>query len=119
MPVVVILTSNIGGQILAEAASQDSVLESSQGISVHEKEKRRQTAVSQVHELVAAQLPPELVNRMDDVVVFESLKREDMGKLVQLQIAEVEAILAHRYEQQMMAMVVLSDEQGCSCQRPP
>ena len=39
---------------------------------------------------------PEFLNRIDDIITFRSLRRQDMGQIVRIQLARVEALLADR-----------------------
>jgi len=77
---VIIMTSNIGGQSILEqagsgdwAAIEDTVL----------AEMRRY-------------FRPEFLNRVDDVVVFRPLGREQLRRIVELQLDRVRALLAER-----------------------
>ncbi len=73
---VVILTSNLGSQ---HVAGRD-----------HEEEKRR------VNEAIRAELRPELLNRIDEVVVFHSLGREELARIVDIQLARLSKLLADK-----------------------
>jgi ATP-dependent Clp protease ATP-binding subunit ClpB len=78
---VIIMTSNIGSAYIVEA-----------GPLVDEAQWR------QVEEQVRGQLRqhfrPEFLNRVDDVIVFRQLSREDLGRIVDLQLARLAAQLA-------------------------
>src|SRR5438876_3114663 len=73
---VVILTSNLGSQHIAGGD--------------HEEEKRR------VNEAIRAELRPELLNRIDEVVVFHSLGREELARIVDIQLARLSKLLADK-----------------------
>ncbi|HWE23151.1 MAG TPA: ATP-dependent chaperone ClpB [Myxococcales bacterium] len=73
---VVILTSNLGSQHIAGGD--------------HEEEKRR------VQEAIRAELRPELLNRIDEVVVFHSLGREELSRIVEIQLARLSKLLADK-----------------------
>jgi ATP-dependent Clp protease ATP-binding subunit ClpB len=73
---VVILTSNLGSQHIAGGE--------------HEEEKRR------VQEAIRAELRPELLNRIDEVVVFHSLGREELSRIVDIQLARLGKLLADK-----------------------
>ncbi|WP_422117226.1 ATP-dependent chaperone ClpB [Brachybacterium sp. UNK5269] len=75
---ILILTSNLGAH-----AVQDPTL------TEPEKHER-------VMQVVRASFKPEFLNRLDDVVIFEALTREQLSRIVTLQIAEVAARLADR-----------------------
>ncbi|MGO1599969.1 MAG: ATP-dependent Clp protease ATP-binding subunit [Brachybacterium sp.] len=75
---IFVLTSNLGA-----VALQDQALS--------EKEKH-----DRVMQVVRASFKPEFLNRLDDIVVFEALDREQLGSIVALQIQEVAERLRER-----------------------
>ncbi|MEE1619155.1 ATP-dependent Clp protease ATP-binding subunit [Brachybacterium sp. J153] len=75
---ILILTSNLGAHLL-----QDPQLGEAEK---HEK----------VMQVVRASFKPEFLNRLDDVVMFESLSREQLSSIVTLQIQEVAGRLSDR-----------------------
>jgi ATP-dependent Clp protease ATP-binding subunit ClpB len=79
---VLIMTSNLGSHIIVEA-----------GIVAG-------AAWDQVEERVRGELRnhfrPEFLNRVDDVVVFRQLSREDIDKIVDLQLAKLDKMLAEK-----------------------
>jgi ATP-dependent Clp protease ATP-binding subunit ClpB len=75
---VVIMTSNLGSQALAE-----------EGLTQDETESR-------VREALRAHFRPEFLNRIDDVVVFHRLTREEVRRIVDIQVRRLEKVLAAR-----------------------
>ena len=75
---VVILTSNIGSHYFQ--GERDS------------KGKVR----DQVLQELRAHLRPELMNRIDEIIVFNKLNQGDIGKIVDLQLKELETKLSER-----------------------
>ncbi|GAA1300494.1 ATP-dependent Clp protease ATP-binding subunit [Brachybacterium tyrofermentans] len=75
---ILILTSNLGAHVL-----QDQTLE--------ERDKHER-----VMQVVRASFKPEFLNRLDDVVMFDALDREQLSRIVTLQIADVAARLEDR-----------------------
>jgi ATP-dependent Clp protease ATP-binding subunit ClpB len=71
--VVVILTSNLGSQHIAGGD--------------HDLERRR------VLEAIRAELRPELLNRIDEVVVFHGLGREELARIVEIQLGRLSKLL--------------------------
>ena len=49
-----------------------------------------------VDEAIKREFPPELVNRIDEVIVFDPLSRDEISRIVDLLIAEVERRLEDR-----------------------
>jgi ATP-dependent Clp protease ATP-binding subunit ClpB len=72
---VVIMTSNIGGDILLTV----------DGSQNHIPEQVRERVMGEM----SRHFPPEFLNRVDEVVMFEPLTVEDMERIVDLQIADL------------------------------
>jgi len=77
---LIILTSNLGGDILAG-------LEEGQDSSV---------ARDQVMAVVEGAFRPEFLNRLDEILLFHKLTRDQMGGIVDIQIKHLEDLLADR-----------------------
>ncbi|NBX23379.1 MAG: AAA family ATPase, partial [Microbacteriaceae bacterium] len=75
---ILILTSNLGSQFLVEP-----------DLSWDEKERA-------VNEVVRQAFKPEFVNRLDDIVVFSALSKDDLGAIVELYIDRLQARLSER-----------------------
>ena len=75
---ILILTSNLGSQALMDP-------------TLDEKQKREAVMAS-----VRKAFKPEFVNRLDDVIVFEPLSLEELGKIVDLQVEQVARRLKSR-----------------------
>ena len=69
---VVIMTSNIGSHFIAEAAIK--------GEPMTEGTKR------EVMEALRAHVRPEFINRIDDIIVFHALTREQMRTIIDIQL---------------------------------
>jgi ATP-dependent Clp protease ATP-binding subunit ClpB len=80
---VLIMTSNAGAQVLAEAGS-DLMFEE------HSAVERR------VHDALRATFRPEFLNRVDEVIVFRRLTREQIQSVVDLQLERLNRLLADR-----------------------
>jgi ATP-dependent Clp protease ATP-binding subunit ClpB len=80
---VIIMTSNIGSQYIVEAGAEAG-----------------DAAWSAVEEAVRGELlehfRPEFLNRVDDVIVFHPLSRDDLAHIVGLQLAHLEKMLDAR-----------------------
>ncbi|GGN75260.1 chaperone protein ClpB [Streptomyces albiflavescens] len=75
---ILILTSNLGSQFLVEPLTS-------------EEEKKQQ-----VLEVVRASFKPEFLNRLDDLVVFSALDKEELERIAGLQIDRLAKRLAER-----------------------
>ncbi|ALD00046.1 Clp protease ClpB [Actinomyces sp. oral taxon 414] len=77
--VILVLTSNLGSQFLIDPL-----------LSPEEKRK-------EVMARVRAAFKPEFLNRLDDTLVFDALTREELGRIVEIQLAGMQRRLAgHR-----------------------
>jgi ATP-dependent Clp protease ATP-binding subunit ClpB len=65
---ILVLTSNLGSQFLVEPMLSD--------------EERRESVMTAVR----AAFKPEFLNRLDDVVIFDSLTLDELGRIVELQV---------------------------------
>ena len=80
---VLIMTSNLGSHIIVEAgAATDG--------SAWELVEERVRGELRTH------FRPEFLNRVDDVVVFRPLSREDLDRIVDLQVARLDKLLAEK-----------------------
>ena len=76
---VLVMTSNVGSAALFELAGSDP-------------ERARREAM----EALRATFRPEFLNRIDDIVIFNPLGREQLEKIVDLQLTSVSKLLAER-----------------------
>jgi ATP-dependent Clp protease ATP-binding subunit ClpB len=76
--VILILTSNLGSQFLANPALDD--------------DSKRQAVMN----VVRTSFKPEFLNRLDEVVMFDSLGAEELTKIVDLQVGHLATRLAER-----------------------
>ncbi|MDR2178687.1 MAG: ATP-dependent chaperone ClpB [Synergistaceae bacterium] len=79
---VVIMTSNIGAVTLLEGITQDGEI--------------REAARKSVMEDLRASFRPEFLNRVDDVVLFKPLRKEEIRNIVRLLLDGLSSRLAHR-----------------------
>ncbi|SKA88913.1 ATP-dependent Clp protease ATP-binding subunit ClpB [Agreia bicolorata] len=84
---ILILTSNLGSQYLVD-----------QSLSLEQKEEAVQALVRQAFK-------PEFVNRLDDIVVFQALTREDLAQIVSLYVDR----LARRISDRRLDLAVTPD----------
>ena len=78
--VVIVMTSNLGGELLAALTPGQSV----------------DAARSQVLEAVRASFRPEFLNRLDEILLFDRLSREHMAAIVGIQLGRLRKLLADR-----------------------
>ncbi len=76
---VIIMTSNIGSTYILEHAGDD-----------------RAVIEAQVTNALRQHFRPEFLNRVDDIIVFRPLGREEIEHIIDLQLARLEKLLADR-----------------------
>jgi ATP-dependent Clp protease ATP-binding subunit ClpB len=77
---LIIMTSNLGAEYLVGLGENEDV------------DKVR----DEVMAVVRASFRPEFLNRIDEVILFHRLRRQDMGKIVEIQLKRLESLLADR-----------------------
>ncbi|KNC80450.1 chaperone ClpB [Sphaeroforma arctica JP610] len=85
---IIILTSNLGAKRLASLPPQAFE-------KVSEKEHSEQ-AYAEVMEDVRAHLAPEFINRLDEIVLFNRLSRDNMSDIVDVRLGEIAQILTEK-----------------------
>ncbi|RUM97781.1 ATP-dependent chaperone ClpB [Pseudaminobacter arsenicus] len=77
---LIIMTSNLGAEYLVGLGEGEDV------------DKVR----DEVMAVVRTSFRPEFLNRVDEVILFHRLRRQDMGRIVQIQLSRLESLLADR-----------------------
>jgi len=78
---IVIMTSNIGSEFIAKMGSLGFLGNSEEGEKENLKDK--------VMEALKSNFRPEFLNRVDEIVIFNHLSKEDIKKIVELEIQKV------------------------------
>ncbi len=86
---ILIMTSNVGADILQRNTSMGFGIESN---AENEYEKLREKILDETKRV----FKPEFLNRLNDLVIFKSLAREDMLAIVDLELRNVSARLKER-----------------------
>jgi len=86
---VAIMTSNLAGRAILERAR---AVEGSEAMAL-QAEEALQTEVDQA---LARQFRPEFLNRIDEVIRFRPLDRQDLQRIVRLQLRELAGLLAEQ-----------------------
>jgi ATP-dependent Clp protease ATP-binding subunit ClpB len=76
---VLVMTSNVGSAAIYELAGNDP-----------------EAARKEAMEALRAAFRPEFINRIDEIVIFNPLGKEQLGRIVQLLLKSVEKLLAER-----------------------
>ena len=75
---ILIMTSNLGSQFLVDTGM--------------DADARRKAVMDAVH----MHFKPEFINRLDDLIIFNPLTREELGKIVNIQVEQVASRLTDR-----------------------
>uniref|UniRef100_P53533-2 Isoform ClpB' of Chaperone protein ClpB 1 n=1 Tax=Synechococcus elongatus (strain ATCC 33912 / PCC 7942 / FACHB-805) TaxID=1140 RepID=P53533-2 len=78
---ILILTSNIGSQYILDVAGDDS---------------RYEEMRSRVTEALRANFRPEFLNRVDETIIFHSLRKDQLQQIVRIQLHRLEERLSDR-----------------------
>src|SRR3954447_14697208 len=79
---IIIMTSNIGSQLLqADSLKSDADFDE---------------AAQQVQNLLHTHFKPEFLNRVDDIIVFRPLGKQQLVKIIELRLEDVRRLLADR-----------------------
>jgi ATP-dependent Clp protease ATP-binding subunit ClpB len=76
--VVVIMTSNIGSQYIQDSAGDDEAIR------------------KQIQAALRSEFRPELLNRIDEVVIFHSLTKKELTRIVDIQLHRLDKLLTDR-----------------------
>ena len=79
---IIIMTSNLGSSIILDSIEKD-------GVVTNEAE-------DEVHNLLKQQFRPEFLNRLDDIIIFKPLTKDEVTKIVDLLVAKLAARLADK-----------------------
>ena len=78
---VLILTSNIGSQSILDLGGDDN---------------QHQEMESRVNEALRSHFRPEFLNRIDDTIIFHSLRRDELRQIISLQVERLRQRLSER-----------------------
>ncbi len=81
---IVIMTSNIGSHLIQERLGQ---------ITAENRESVMGEMRVKLMELLRAQLRPEFLNRIDDIIIFKPLTPEEIRRIVDIQVERVDRML--------------------------
>lgn len=92
---VIILTSNLGSEQLTNIAERRDLSDA----------ERQTTIEKMITEVLRAHFRPEFLNRIDETVVFNPLSRENIRRIVDIQLSRIES----RLERRQLKLDVTSD----------
>ncbi len=78
---IIVMTSNIGGEDILQLAQEDS-----------QYEQMRKKVLQALRE----HFRPEFLNRIDDLIIFHTLRREELGRIITIQLRRIESLLSEQ-----------------------
>jgi len=81
---IIIMTSNIGSHLIQESFEEMNEFNQDEVIA---------SAKNKVFDLLKKTIRPEFLNRIDDIIMFQPLSRENVEEIVKLQFAGVQQLL--------------------------
>ena len=84
---VIILTSNLGSDLILEDLEKNRA---------EGRNELSDTARGQIDSLLKRQFRPEFLNRLDDIVYYKSLTKEEIGSIVELMLTDLRRRLADK-----------------------
>jgi ATP-dependent Clp protease ATP-binding subunit ClpC len=91
---LVIMTSNVGARVIKDQGSL--------GFGKKSEESTYADLKRKLNEEMEKEFRPEFINRLDEVIVFHPLNREDIGQIVHLEVAAVARRLYAKQVQMVM-----------------
>jgi len=79
---VVIMTSNLGSELWMSTVEDESQI--------------KEVSRDQINRLLQAHFRPEFLNRVDEIVIFHPLTKEDLAKIVDIQLQRVAELMGQR-----------------------
>jgi ATP-dependent Clp protease ATP-binding subunit ClpB len=93
---IIIMTSNIGSSFLSGGADARPPRAGASGSPQSESEAWFEEASQQVMNQLHAHFRPEFLNRVDDIIVFRPLGKDQLVKIIELRLEDVRRLLADR-----------------------
>jgi ATP-dependent Clp protease ATP-binding subunit ClpB len=85
---IIIMTSNIGAQL---------IMEKTQRITEENQDRIHAEISDEISRMLKSTLRPEFLNRIDDIIVFHALNPQQVKKIVELEIKNVNEMLAEQH----------------------
>jgi len=82
---IIIMTSNIGSHLIQESFTD---------MNDDNKDEIIATTKNKVYELLKKTIRPEFLNRIDEIIMFTPLSREEVTEIVKLQFADLQRLMA-------------------------
>jgi ATP-dependent Clp protease ATP-binding subunit ClpA len=86
------MTSNLGNEVIREYSIGFSDQSDAEKVKVIQQEEMRE----KIDKILRAHFKLEFLNRIDEIVIFKSLLKEDLVKIIELELDKVEKRLGHQ-----------------------
>ncbi|MGA2179284.1 MAG: ATP-dependent chaperone ClpB [Verrucomicrobiota bacterium] len=93
---IVIMTSNLGSPIIQEHFDRSRVRENADKSDRALTRRRYKEMEKEIMAELKRHFRPEFLNRVDDVIIFQSLDEEDLARIVDIQLTRLEKRLAQQ-----------------------
>jgi len=90
---IIIMTTNVGAEMVKQQSGLGFTLEVDEVVQEAQAYDEMQ---KKLMEALKRQFRPEFINRLDSVIVFRALNREDIRKIVELEVDKVKAMLVEQ-----------------------
>lgn len=89
---IIIMTSNLGGEYIQQMTTL--------GFEVDSEKKKKQMQKNELREKIKEALRerfrPEFINRIDEIIIFDSLTPQDIQKIVEMQLSKIQKRLINK-----------------------
>ena len=85
---LIIMTSNVGADLMSKQGEM--------GFRTRGEEENYETMKRKLVDEVKKVFRPEFINRVDDIIVFHSLRREDLEKIIEIELKELKTRLKEK-----------------------
>ena len=89
---IIIMTSNVGARLITEKKTLGFTSSKDENDPEKEYNKTKEEVMAELKK----EFKPEFLNRIDDIIVFHKLQKDDIRKIVDLMIGKVENLMKQR-----------------------
>lgn len=91
---IIVMTSNIGSREAKNAASVPTVGFNTSAVSATKSDKAKNENTKKIiKKALAERLSPEFINRIDDIIIFSGLNKDNVYKIIDIEMRQVSAKL--------------------------
>jgi ATP-dependent Clp protease ATP-binding subunit ClpB len=94
---VVIMTSNVGTEFLTGRSTAPAQDQQGAGDGQEQEPRREPSAEQAVMAALRQHFRPEFLNRVDEIIIFHGLTKEDLKQIVDIQVRHLKKLVADRH----------------------